>query len=163
MFLLDTWLACYILFFLCLSQACKHFVQLILVNTVILILICSQTAVYYPIVTHICVMNYIELANSYFITMSSDSSISCHDFASFRVWQKSTRSRKCKAVFRPLLLGLYIVKKKKKTRAWTCHTLQTSLHNQPNSMQPNILLLVVFAEVNPRCSCSLVEDIKNKQ
>ena len=39
----------------------------------------------------------------------------------------------------------------------------TGLHNQPNSMQPNILLLVTFAEVNARCSCSLVEDIKNKQ
>ena len=128
-------------------------------NTVILILICSQTAVYYLVVTHICVMNYIELANSYFITMSSDSSISCHHFASFRVWQKSTRSRKCKAVFRPLLL-IYCLKN---TRAHTCHTLQTGLHNQRKPMQPNILLLVAFAEVNATCSCFLVEDIKNKR
>ena len=101
-------------------------------------------------------MNYTELANSYFITMLSDSSISCYHFASSRVWQKLKRSRKCKAN-RPLLLGLYIVKKN--TRACTCHTLQTGLHNQPN-MQPNILLLVAFAEINASCSCSLAEDIK---
>ena len=92
----------------------KHFVQLILVNTVILILICLQTAVYYAVMTHIFVMqNHTKLVNSYFITMLSDSSISCYHFASSRVWQKSTRCRACKAVFRPLLhcYYLYIVKK----------------------------------------------------
>ena len=155
MFLLDTWLVCYLLFFLCLSHARKHFVQLILVNTVILILICSQTAVYYAVVTHICVMNYIEPANSYFITMSRDSSISCHHFASSRVWQKSTRSRKCKAVFRPLLL-IYCLKK-------ILARAPAVLCSQRKPMQPNILLLVVFAEVNARFSCSLVEDIRNNE
>ena len=111
MFLLDIWLGCYILFFLCLSQARKHFVQLILVNTVILILICSRTAVYYAVVTHIFVVqNYTKLANSYFITMLSDSSISCYHFPSSRVWQKWTRCRACKVVFGPLLL-IYCLKK----------------------------------------------------
>ena len=37
-----------------------------------------------------------------------------------RVWQNSTRSHTCKAVFRPLSLMYFL-----KTRACTCHTLQT--------------------------------------
>ena len=43
------------------------------------------------------------------------------NYAVCRVWQNSTRSRACKAVFRPL----FLINKKKKTRACTCHTLQT--------------------------------------
>ena len=114
--------------------------------------------------THIFVMqNYTKLANSYFITMLSDSSISCYHFASSRVWQKSTRCRACKAVFRPLLHCYYLYIVKEKSRACTWHTPLTSLHNQSKPMQPNILLLIAFTEVNVRCSCSLVEDIKNKQ
>ena len=139
----------------------------------------------------LCIAHFSEYCDSYTDMLVNSSLLRCHDtyrsnelyraseflfyhyvkrfldfllsFCFLQPWQKSTRCRACKAVFRPYYTVITYILLKKKSRACTCHTLQTGLYNQLKPMQPNILLLVAFAEVNARCSCSLVEDIKNKQ
>ena len=76
-------------------------------------------------------------------------------FLDFLLLPEYGRSRRDLASARPFLgpYYLYIVLKKN-TRGLA------SIYNQPKPMQPNILLLVAFAEINASCSCSLAEDIK---
>ena len=113
--------------------------------------------------TYFVMQNFTKLANSYFITMLSDSSISCYHFASSRVWLSRRDVARARPFFRPLLHCYYLYIVKKKSHACTCHSLLTGLHNQQKPMQPKCFAVDCFSEVMARCSCSLVEDIKNKQ